>query len=85
LGLRIDMPVEVKKSERESSHGLIRRFSKKIQRSGVLIRARAGRFRKRQKSKQMKKRAALRREKVKKEYEKLRKLGLSQNNGKKRK
>jgi ribosomal protein S21 len=79
------MPVEVKKSERESSHGLIRRFSKKIQRSGVLIRARAGRFRKRQKSKQMKKRAALRREKVKKEYEKLRKLGLSQNNGKKRK
>jgi ribosomal protein S21 len=78
------MPVEVKKSERESSHGLIRRFSKKIQRSGVLLRARAGRFRKRQKSKEMRKRAALRREKLKKEYEKLKKLGLSKNNDRKR-
>jgi ribosomal protein S21 len=78
------MPVEVKKSERESSHGLIRRFSKKIQRSGVLLRARAGRFRKRQKSKEMRKRAALRREKLKKEYEKLKKLGLSKSNDRKR-
>lgn len=78
------MAVEVKKSERESSYGLIRRFSKKIQRSGVLLRVRAGRFRQRQKSKEMRKRAALRREKLKKEYEKLKKLGLSKNNDRKR-
>jgi len=71
------MPIEVKKSERESSHGLIRRFSKKVQQSRVLLGARTGRFRKRQKSKEMRKRAALRREKVKVEYEKLKKLGLT--------
>jgi len=40
-----------------------------------LLRARKTRFRQRQKSRQMKKRAALRREQLKKEYEKLRKLG----------
>ena len=73
----INMPIEVKKSDRESSHGLIRRFSKKVQQSRVLLGARAGRFRKRQKSKGMRKRAALRREKVKVEYEKLKKLGLT--------
>ena len=71
------MGVEVKKQERENSQGLIRRFTKRIQRSGILLRARKNRFYKRQKSKDMKRRAALRRGKLKAEYEKLEKLGLS--------
>lgn len=69
------MILEVKKQNRETSQALIRRFSRRIQRSGILLRARKIRFRKKEKSKQMKKRAALRREEIKKEYEKLRKLG----------
>ncbi len=70
------MAVEAKKQERENSQGLIRRFSRKVQQSGVLLRARANRFYKRSKSPEMKKRAALRREKLRREYEKLKKLGL---------
>lgn len=70
------MPVEVKKSERENSQSLIRRFTRKVQQSGILLRARKSRFYQRQKSKKMRKKAALRREKLKKEYEKLKKLGL---------
>ena len=69
------MPIEAKKQNRETSQNLIRRFTKKVQRSGILRLARAKRFRKRDKSRQMKKRAALRREKVKEEYKKLKKLG----------
>jgi len=69
------MPVEVKKGERENSQNLIRRFTKKIQRSGILIRKRASLFHKRPKSRQMQKRTAIRREDLKLEYEKLKKLG----------
>jgi len=54
---------------------LIRRFTKRLQQSGILLRARRVRFRQRSKSRQMEKRAALRREEIKKEYEKLKKLG----------
>ncbi len=69
------MGIEVKKQERETSQALIYRFSRSVKQSGLLLRARKARFRQRQKSRQMKKRAALRREELKKEYEKLRKLG----------
>lgn len=69
------MALEVKKQNRETSQSLIRRFTRRIQQSGILLRARKIRFRKRKKSKQLQKRAALRREETKKEYEKLRKLG----------
>ncbi len=71
--------LEVKKRERESSQNLIRRFRKKIQKSGILRRARQIRFRQPSKSKKMKKRAALRREKLREEYKRLDKLGLSKN------
>ncbi|MFH1714154.1 MAG: 30S ribosomal protein S21 [Candidatus Nealsonbacteria bacterium] len=70
------MALEVKKQERESSQGLIRRFSKRIQKSGVLRQARKNRFFSRPKSKQMKKRAALRRGQLTAEYQKKKKLGL---------
>ena len=69
------MTLEVKKHERESAQSLVRRFGKRVQQSGILIRARKTRFRKRPKSHQAKKRAALRREELKKEYQKLKKLG----------
>lgn len=69
------MGVEVKKKERESSQGLIRRFTKKIQQSGVLRQARKIRFFARKESHTAKKKKALRGEELKKEYEKLKKLG----------
>jgi len=69
------MALEILKQERETSQSLVRRFQKRIQQSGLLLRARKIRFRQRRKSEQMKKRAALRREELKKEYEKLKKLG----------
>jgi len=69
------MALEILKQERETSQSLVRRFQKRIQQSGLLLQARKIRFRQRRKSEQMKKRAALRREELKKEYEKLKKLG----------
>ena len=76
MGIK-NMTIEVKKQDRENSQGLIRRFTKKVQRSGILRKARGSRFHKRSKSKEMRKRTALRREKLRVEYEKLEKLGLS--------
>ena len=71
------MALEVKKQDRENSQSLIRRFTKKVQKSGVLLRARKSRFHRRSKSKGMRKKTALRKEKLRAEYEKLKKLGLS--------
>jgi ribosomal protein S21 len=67
--------VEVKRRENESIGGLLRRFTRKIQRSGVLIDARATQYRGRIKSEFRKKKEALRRIKWQKEMERLRKLG----------
>lgn len=69
------MSLEIKKGNRENSQSLIRRFTKRIKQSGILHRARRNQFRRRSKSHQMEKRAALRKEERRKEYEKLRKLG----------
>ena len=69
------MGIKIKKIERESAQALIRRFAKTIQRSGILLQARKIRFHRRPKSKKARKKAALRREILKKEYEKLKKLG----------
>ncbi len=69
------MTFEIKKQERETTQSLVRRFGRRIQQSGILLRARRSRFRQRPKSRQAKKKAALRREELKKEYQQLRKLG----------
>jgi len=69
------MPLEVKKKERESSQNLVRRFTKRVQQSGILKRARKTVFKRRVKSHEMAKRAALRRETKKAEYQKIQKLG----------
>jgi len=69
------MSLEIKKEGRETSQNLVRRFSRRMKQSGILLRARKARFKERPKSRQMKKRSALRREELKKEYEMLEKLG----------
>lgn len=67
--------LKVTKKERETSQSLVRRFTQRVQKSGILRWARKRRFFIRPKSQQIKKRAALRKEEIKKEYEKKRKLG----------
>lgn len=69
------MALEITKKEKENTQNLIRRFTKALQESGILVRARKIRFKEREKSEEMKKRAALRREEMKKKYEILEKLG----------
>ncbi|MFH0906749.1 MAG: hypothetical protein ABIC36_01960 [bacterium] len=70
------MAIEVKKKIGETTRSLLRRFTRRIQQSGVLIRARKARFREREKSKRERRDGALRRVRIGKEKEKLRKLGL---------
>ncbi len=69
------MSLEIKKEGRETSQNLVRRFSRRVKQSGLLLRARKSRFWEKEKSPQMKKRSALRREQLRGEYEKLEKLG----------
>jgi len=69
------MPLEIKKHSKETNQSLLRRFTKAIQQSGILAQARKIQFKLRNKSKQMKKRSALRKNELKKKYEKLKKLG----------
>jgi len=68
--------IEVKKRERENPRSLLRRFSRRIQQSGILIRARKARFREREKTKRERRDSALRRVRISREKEKLRKMGL---------
>jgi ribosomal protein S21 len=70
------MPVKVTKKEKETVTSLIKRFQKAVQASGILIRARERMYRDRNLSEEKKKRRALRREELKKYYEKLEKMGL---------
>ena len=56
------MSAEVKRKKGESFESLLRRFSKKVQRSGRLLQAKKVRFHKRAKSKNMEREAAIRRE-----------------------
>jgi len=70
------MPVKVFRKEKETVGNLIKRFQKAVQKSGVLIRAREKMYRDRNISEEKKKRKALRREEMRKYYERLDKLGL---------
>lgn len=67
--------IEVKKSESESTINLIRRFTRKVQESGVLMRVRKLQFRNRPKSELQKKEGAIKKAKLKKKRDYLRKLG----------
>jgi len=69
------MALEVKRKQKENVQNLVKRFSQKVRQSGILIQARKNRFHQSPKNQLAKKKAALRREQLKKEYEKMKKLG----------
>ena len=69
------MVFKLEKQERENSQNLIRRFTKRIKQSGLLMRVRKNRFMVKEKSPQLAKKAALRREELKEEYKELAKMG----------
>lgn len=67
--------IEVKRKDRESSESLIRRFSRRVQQSGVLVRARRVRFKADEKSKRELRAGAMYKAEVKKLVNKLKKMG----------
>ena len=67
--------IQVKKKDRETSESLIRRFSRRVQQSGVLLSARKGRFYAKPVSRRQVRESAQYRAKVKKEVDKLKKIG----------
>ncbi len=68
--------MKIQKQLRETSQSLVYRFTKAVQKSGVLIEARKRRFVAKPKSGNMQKRAALAREIKKIEYDKAKKMGI---------
>ncbi|MCK9445861.1 30S ribosomal protein S21 [bacterium] len=71
--------MKIQKQLRETSQSLVYRFTKAVQKSGVLIEARKRRFTKRTKSENMQRKAALVKVDKKKEFEKAKKLGKTIN------
>ncbi|MFA6177410.1 MAG: hypothetical protein WC694_00760 [Candidatus Paceibacterota bacterium] len=67
--------IEVRKNPNENNSSVLRRFSRKIQESGIVRKVKGSRYNLRQESKLKIKRSALKRLSRRKEIEKLRKLG----------
>lgn len=67
--------VEIKKNEHENATNLIRRFTRKIQESGIIIKVKKNRYNERPMSKLSEKVVAIRRIGRRAEVEKLKKLG----------
>jgi ribosomal protein S21 len=67
--------MKIQKQQKETSQSLVYRFTKAVQKSGILTEARKRRFRDRIKSENLQKRAALIKAEKKKKFEKLKKLG----------
>jgi ribosomal protein S21 len=67
--------IEVKKTENETSASLIRRFTKKIQQSSLLKKAREQQFKKRPESNLVKKKKAIKNARSRNKWEYLKKLG----------
>ena len=70
------MAIEVRKKDRESTGSLLRRFSRRVQQSGVLLRARRSRFYQKPKTKRQSKASALRREQLRAQRSDMMKMGL---------
>lgn len=66
--------IQVRKKDKENAESLIRRFSRRIQQSGVLMQARRTRFQGDKKSKQEQRNEALYKVKIRKEINKLKKI-----------
>ena len=69
------MALKVDKNKNEDPQNLVKRFSRRMRNSGILHQARNNQTFEREKSEQMKKRAALRRKELKEEYERKKKMG----------
>lgn len=67
--------VQVEKNQNESSANVIRRFTKRVQNSGIIRRMRGNRYYTREKSANVRKEARLKKLAKKEEYERLYKLG----------
>jgi len=67
--------VEVKRRQNEGVESFLRRFSRRVQQSGVLIQARKIRFHSRKKNRRKRREEAKRRNELMKERERLIKLG----------
>lgn len=67
--------VEVRRKEGESVESLLRRFTKRVQQSGVLLRAKRARFYEPAKTKREQREDALRRKQIRERKEYLRKIG----------
>ena len=67
--------VYVKRKDRETTAAMLRRFTRRVQQSGVLLRARKTRFYLKKQSKRSQREKALRRITLAKERERLAKLG----------
>ena len=77
-GTIVPMPminVEIKKNEHENATNLLRRFTRKIQESGIIIKVKKNRYNERPMSKLSEKVVAIRRIARRAEVEKLKKLG----------
>ena len=70
------MAIEVRKKERESAGLLLRRFSRRVQQSRILLQAREGRFYRKAKTKRQKRATALRREQLRAQRKDMMKMGL---------
>lgn len=69
------MPITLKRRDNESNERLIRRFSRRIQTSGLLLRAKRRQYFEQPKNESQKKKDALRRLKMRAREEYLRKIG----------
>ncbi|MEI7810127.1 MAG: hypothetical protein WCI41_01040 [bacterium] len=67
--------IEVKKNPNENNASVLRRFSRRIQESGIIQKVKGSRYNERKESKLKVKKSALKRMGRRKEIEKLRKLG----------
>ncbi len=67
--------IQVNRKEKETSESLIRRFSRRVQQSGVLRRVRKIRFHQEEQSRDKRRDEALYKVKIRKEISRLKKLG----------
>ena len=67
--------VEVRRKEGETTAAMLRRFTRRVQLSGILVRARKTKFYAKKSTKRLMRERALRRTRKVKEIERLKKLG----------
>ncbi len=69
------MPLVVKRRVKENNSRIVHRFNREVRKSGIINEARSRRFFSKKLNKTARKKKALRRKELKKEYDRKRKLG----------